>query len=231
MRVRTNYGTDLATTDDCTNLVSYGETEDYSVVVVSPCSAPTTAASSITFSGITCNQMTVSWTNGNGTSRIVVAKQGSVVSGTPTNNITYTANSVFGNGSTLGTNEYVVYNGSSNSVMVTGLSAGTTYYFKVYEYKCSPELYYTTSPPSASQASSAATTPYAGPDQYICSSVTSATMGATGSGTWTQISGAGATITTPASATTTITGLASGTYVFRWTGTCGTYDDVVIVRQ
>ncbi len=69
----------------------------------------------------------------------------------------------------------------------------------------------------------------AGPDQYICASP--ATMAATGTGTWTQIGGAAATITTPGSATSTITGLVSGTYGFRWTNGCGGYSDMVIVVQ
>lgn len=78
----------------------------------------------------------------------------------------------------------------------------------------------------------AASTPIAGPDQYICSATTSATMAASGTGTWTQVTGAAATITTPTSASSTITGLASGTYVFRWTAGCGgVYDDVIIIRQ
>ncbi len=67
-----------------------------------------------------------------------------------------------------------------------------------------------------------------GPDQYLCSGTVSATMAATGSGTWTKVSGAACTITTPGATNTTITGLASGTYVFRWTTGCG-YDDVVVV--
>jgi gliding motility-associated-like protein len=67
-----------------------------------------------------------------------------------------------------------------------------------------------------------------GPNQNIC--VTSVTMAATpanngGSGQWTKVSGTGTqTITTPNSATTTITGLvqptpgsAANVYVFRWT--------------
>ncbi len=35
------------------------------------CSAPTTQASAITFSGVTSDQVTVGWTNGNGSNRIV----------------------------------------------------------------------------------------------------------------------------------------------------------------
>jgi gliding motility-associated-like protein len=69
-----------------------------------------------------------------------------------------------------------------------------------------------TPPPTASAA---------GTNQTICSST--ATMAAnaptTGTGTWTQISGpVAATITTPGSPTTTITGITlAGSYIFQWT--------------
>lgn len=79
----------------------------------------------------------------------------------------------------------------------------------------------------------------AGVDKAICINTPTSTMTGnvpvTGTGTWTQVSGpTTATITTPGSATTTITGLnAAGTFVFRWTisnGTCtSTNDDVSVV--
>jgi len=80
-------------------------------------------------------------------------------------------------------------------------------------------------------------TPNAGEDQYICGA-TSITMTATGTGTWTQISGPNTpNIVNTTIATTQIgtgTPLISGTYVFRWSASnaCGTsYDDVVIIKQ
>ena len=79
------------------------------------------------------------------------------------------------------------------------------------------------------------TEPLAGADQSISSAT--ATMDAnvitSGTGLWTKVSGpTGAIITDESSPTTTITGLLSGTYVFRWTatnGTCSSYDNVSIV--
>jgi gliding motility-associated-like protein len=76
----------------------------------------------------------------------------------------------------------------------------------------------------------------AGPDQTICSS--SATFAgnvpSTGSGFWTLISGTGI-ITTPSSASSTVTGLSVGNNVFQWTisnGTCpSTSDQVIITRD
>ncbi|MCX6244735.1 MAG: tandem-95 repeat protein, partial [Bacteroidetes bacterium] len=80
----------------------------------------------------------------------------------------------------------------------------------------------------------------AGPAQTFCSNITSATMAANnpapGTGLWSKVSGPGSpTITTPASPTTTITGLGIGASVFRWTvsnGVCApAVSDVTITRQ
>jgi hypothetical protein len=46
----------------------------------------------------------------------------------------YTGNTTFDRGSNWQWN-YVVYNSTSNTVTVDGLTANTTYYFKVYEFK------------------------------------------------------------------------------------------------
>jgi len=56
--------------------------------------------------------MTVSWTNGNGSSRIVLAKSGSAVSSNPADGNTYAADSVFGNGAQIGTGNFVVFSGA-----------------------------------------------------------------------------------------------------------------------
>ena len=126
----------------------------------------------------------------------------------------------------------VIDQGSTTNLSDTSyaLTCGSTYWFTVNA---------TTGCNATSSACAAAvsfttltccTAGYAGPAQYICNTVTTATMAATGGGTWSQISGAACTITTPTSATTTITGLASGIYVFRWS--CGgAYSDVMIQRQ
>ncbi len=118
-----------------------------------PCATPTSPATSITFSSTTSVSTNVNWTNGNGSKRIVVAKLGSAVTWTPTDNTTYTANASFGSGTDVsGSGEYVVYNGSAATAPVSNLTVSNTYYFKVYEYNCSAgsEKYYITSPPSNS---------------------------------------------------------------------------------
>jgi hypothetical protein len=102
------------------------------------CEEPTVHASNINFSTITATSMAVNWTSGNGTSRIVVAREGLPVNWTPTDLNTYAANASFGSGTELGTGNYVVYNGSGSSTTVTNLTAGSTYYFMIYEYGCAP---------------------------------------------------------------------------------------------
>jgi hypothetical protein len=82
--------------------------------------------------------MGLSWISGDGISRIVVAREGLPVNWTPTDLSTYTANASFGSGTELGTGNYVVYNGSGSSFTLTNLTEGTIYYFKIFEYGCTP---------------------------------------------------------------------------------------------
>jgi gliding motility-associated-like protein len=68
-------------------------------------------------------------------------------------------------------------------------------------------------PPTASAA---------GPDQTACTTTGSATLAgnnpASGTGTWTQVSGPASTITTPGAFNSTVTGLGTaGTYTYQWT--------------
>ena len=124
--------------------------------------------------------MTVSFTPGNGNKRIVVAREGSAVSAGPTNGQTYSASSVFESGQDLGSGNYVIYNGTGNSVTLTGLSNTTTYHFAVYEYSGYDGLtsYLTTSPAVGSNSTTVVPFP----------TITEATFG-TGTSTSRQITG------------------------------------------
>ena len=90
--------------------------------------APTTQALNITFSSIQSAQMTASWTNGNGAGRVVKINTANSFT-VPTDGTAPTAATAYS-----GSGEQCVYNGTSTSVTVTGLSSGSTYYFRVYEY-------------------------------------------------------------------------------------------------
>jgi len=115
-----------------------------------PCVLPTTHASSLAAASITTTTANLSWTNGNGGSRIVVVREGGAVNANPVDNTTYTSSAVFGSGSQIGTGNFVVYRGTAISVALTGLTPGKEYFVKVFEYGCDPgdELYYTTGTPA-----------------------------------------------------------------------------------
>jgi hypothetical protein len=95
---------------------------------------PDVQASNIVFTDILTESFIITFDVGNGSERIVVLKAATAITGTPTDTTTYTANSTFGSGGTIATGEYVVYKGSGNSVTVTGLTLGVTYFARVFEF-------------------------------------------------------------------------------------------------
>ncbi len=135
-----------------------GGTENYYVTtpgsggastqVAPPTSNPTVGA----FTSVGATGMTVNWSGGDGAYAIVVMKDGSAPSGDPVNGTTYSASTTLSSGQSLGGGN-VVFSGSGTSVAVTGLTAGHTYYVKVYAFNGSggTENYYVTTPGSGNQ--------------------------------------------------------------------------------
>jgi hypothetical protein len=109
---------------------------------------PTAQASAPSITNVTSTSLDLSWTNGNGLGRIVVARQGSAVTAQPADSTTYLADPVFGNGADLGGGQYVVFAGLANSISLSGLNPGETYHFAIFEYNCgaATELYLRTAP-------------------------------------------------------------------------------------
>jgi len=109
---------------------------DYYVTKISPAvqSEPTTSASLLNASLTNCTNVQLVWTPGSGANRIVVARASGAVNNLPADGNLYAANSTFGSGANLGNGNFVVYNGSGNSVTITGLATGVTYHFAVIEY-------------------------------------------------------------------------------------------------
>ncbi len=99
--------------------------------------APTIKASTMVFGTTTTNSIQLSWTNGNGNKRIVIARPSNVSIVGPSNTIDYTVNAAsftdYTNDS-LAANSRVVYDGNGQTVTVGGLSTGTSYTFDIYEY-------------------------------------------------------------------------------------------------
>ncbi len=151
---------------------------------VPPAIEPTTQASNINFSSIIATGMTLNWTSGNGSNRIVLVKSGSAVDNAPVDGTSYTANTAFGSGTQIGSGNYVVYNGTGNSVAITGLSSSTTYYVAVYEFNGTGggENYLITNAATGSQITNAANGDYR-------SNATTMNWNTTTSGQWQRHNG------------------------------------------
>jgi len=93
----------------------------------------------ISFPTVNSSSLNISWTNGDGAARLVKINTVNTFTD-PTDNTTYTANSVYGSG------EQAIYNGTSNNVTVTNLSPSTTYFVRVYAYNTpNANIFYNTS--------------------------------------------------------------------------------------
>jgi len=115
--------------------------DDFNISGTSACTQPATQATNLSFSSVTNNSITASWTSGSGDAEIVVVREGSAVNQDPSSGTTYTANAAFGSGSQIGTGNYVVYDGTAGTVTVTSLTSGLTYYFAVYTYNAADHCY------------------------------------------------------------------------------------------
>ncbi|QAA83004.1 BspA family leucine-rich repeat surface protein [Aequorivita sp. H23M31] len=106
---------------------------------------PTTQVSNATFDNIGASSMLLRFNRGNGSARLVIAREGAAVNVTPTDGTTYTANGEFGQGQNLGSGNFVVYNGTAEEFQLSNLNANTQYHFAYFEYSINEnnELYVT----------------------------------------------------------------------------------------
>jgi hypothetical protein len=113
-----------------TNGLAVGGSVSEALVVV-----PSVQASGITFNNIQQAQMGVSWAPGNGERRLVKINTSDSFTD-PVDGTDPQANPVY-----AGNGEQVVFNYSGSSIAaVTGLTAGETYWFRIYEYNGSGSL-------------------------------------------------------------------------------------------
>ena len=101
--------------------------------------APTNNAANIVFSNVQRTSLTVSWTKGNGGNRLLVIKPENPVNEFPLDGTDYVAGADYGTAPVLKSDVKIVYNGTGNSVTVTGLEAGKKYHFRVIEYNKNAE--------------------------------------------------------------------------------------------
>ncbi len=95
---------------------------------------PTLQVSGVEYTNIALTSFDVNFTPGNGTRRLVIAREGSAVNASPADFTTYNANAAFGSGDDLGNGNFVVFNDFGNSFSLSGLSPSTIYYFSFFEY-------------------------------------------------------------------------------------------------
>lgn len=117
-----------------------------------------TQVSNLATSNLSSTSFNLSWTNGNGSNRLVVIKEGSTVNFTPSG--TYTGvNGNYSQATDQGNGHRIVYNGSGSGVSISGLAANRTYYVQVFEFCASTESYVLANAPTTT-----VTTP-----DYTCS--------------------------------------------------------------
>jgi len=142
-----------------------------------------------------------------------------------------------GNNPAVGTGQWTQVSGPAATITnnqlyntsVTGLTAGVY----VFRWTISNSVCPSTVDDVQITISALPTVADAGPDQTLCgtSIIMAANTAVIGTGQWTQLSGTPATIITPGSPTTSITGLSAGSYVFQWTisnGACSSNSTVNI---
>ncbi|MCX6154780.1 MAG: fibronectin type III domain-containing protein [Candidatus Kapabacteria bacterium] len=126
-----NYGTNYLVDYSAAQMTGKGYFTTFS-------SEPTTPSSALTYTNVTPTSMKVTWTKGNGAKSLVLVYEGSAVAVTPVDTNNYTASTVYGTLSSrlvsAGSYAYVVYNGTGNTVDITGLKPYTRYYFAIYDF-------------------------------------------------------------------------------------------------
>ena len=154
MRSHIHNVSNLTTTDNLTS--SQGSWPSYTFNIIAD--EPTTQPSFSTATSVGNNQMSLNFSGGNGTSYMVVMREGSAVSATPTDATNYSTISGSVNFSTateLSAGQKIVYNGttSTGTVTVTNLSAGTSYHYAIYAYNGTTTTanFYLTSPGTGAQ--------------------------------------------------------------------------------
>ncbi len=154
MRSFIHNSSNLTTSNTSTSTYSSWPTYTFNFIADEPTSQPSfTAASSVGN-----NQMDLNFSGGNGTSYVVVMREGSAVSATPIDATNYSAVSGtvnFSSATELSAGQKIVYNGttSTGTVTVTNLSPGTTYHYAIYAYNGTTTTanFYLTSPGTGNQ--------------------------------------------------------------------------------
>jgi hypothetical protein len=220
-------------------------TGSWSIISGAGGSVTTPTSPTSNFTGVAGTSYTLRWTISNAPCAastddviITLTANPTTANAGPDQNVCATSVTLAGNTATIGTGSWSIISGAGGSVTTptsptsnfTGV-AGTTYTLRwtISNAPCTAStddviIILTANP----------TTANAGPDQNVCA--TSATLAANtpsiGTGSWSIISGAGGSVTTPTSPTSNFTGVAGTSYTLRWTisnAPCAASTDDVII--
>jgi len=112
------------------NAATTGLTAGTATIAI-PVAAPTQQDKLILFSNVAANGMTVKWTAGNGSHRVLVMKAESAPTAAPVNGTVYSVDAA---NTTLSDGSIVKHVGTATTANITELAAGTTYHFKAFNY-------------------------------------------------------------------------------------------------
>ena len=109
-------------------------------------SAPTIATSNFFANNLTGNSLQLTWTRGNGSGRLIIAKAGSPVDVIPADLSNPASSPTFGNGTNYGGGNFAVYQGTGDNFTITNLEPGITYHFASFEYNGTSGLVFLANP-------------------------------------------------------------------------------------
>ncbi|WP_324671092.1 cellulose binding domain-containing protein [Hymenobacter sp. GOD-10R] len=119
---------------------AYGQEFSFTTVEVPLATEPTQSATPVA-SQVTSTSIQLILNGGDGAKHLVLARLNGAVNALPVDATTYADSTVFGKGAVLGTDNYVVYAGTRDTVVVTNLRPNTSYSFAVFDYSDNNTLY------------------------------------------------------------------------------------------
>jgi gliding motility-associated-like protein len=234
----------VATTSLAGNAAVVG-TGAWSIVSGAGGTVVTPASATSTFNGVLGTTYVLRWTISNGSCtpstddvQIQFDSPPTISAAGTDQTICAVTTNLAGNAAVVGTGTWTIQSGAGGTIVSPNVAtsafngaAGTTYVLRwtISNGSCTPST-----DDVSITFDQAPTVSAAGADQALCNVATTSLAGnvaVAGTGAWSIVSGAGGTIVTPASATSTFNGVLGTTYVLRWTITsscASSTDDVDI---
>jgi hypothetical protein len=135
-------------------------------------STPSVAPSNLIFSNATTGGVTIGYSPGNGSGRLLIGRANEPVNVVPEDLKEYRGSSIFGSGQDLGGGNFILNFGGNTQTSVTGLTPGITYHYAVFEYNGNQAKVYNLQPARGSFTQSNRPTQQASNPQFSLINVT-----------------------------------------------------------